>query len=148
HKLRLERHPEDYKPNIRKLLEEGLACSAADYADTKAHQASLREQTEATLADGTILLTPATTGPAPDAATTGNPAFNSPWSYTGLPTVSIPAGWSPEGLPLSIQLVGARDEESKLFAAAEWCERVLEFERREPPASGGVDPGRDKPGGS
>ena len=108
HKLRLERHPDDYQPNIRKpLLEEGLACSATHYADTKAHQAALQEQTQAMLADGTILLTPAATGPAPDAATTGNPAFNSPWSYTGLPTVSLPTGQFVEGLPLAIQTRGS-----------------------------------------
>ena len=54
---------------------------------------------------------------------TGNPAFNSPWSYTGMPTISIPAGWSSEGLPLAIQLVGAPDEEAKLVAAAQSASR-------------------------
>jgi Asp-tRNA(Asn)/Glu-tRNA(Gln) amidotransferase A subunit family amidase len=125
HRLRLERHPEDYKPNIRQLLEEGLACSATDYADTKAHQLKLQEQTQALLADGTILLTPAATGPAPDAATTGNPAFNSPWSYTGLPTVSLPTGQFVEGLPLSIQLVGGRGSEARLIEVGQWCEQAL-----------------------
>ena len=111
HKSRLERHPEDYKPNIRKLLEEGLACPATYYAETKAHQHKLQEETQAMLADDTILLTPATLDPAPDAATTGNPAFNSPWSYTGMPTVSFPTGQFVDGLPLAIQLVGGRDSE-------------------------------------
>ena len=35
-------------------------------------------------------ITPATVSTAPDPSTTGDPAFNSPWSYTGLPTVSFP----------------------------------------------------------
>jgi aspartyl-tRNA(Asn)/glutamyl-tRNA(Gln) amidotransferase subunit A len=125
HKVRLERHPEDYKPNIRQLLEEGLACSATDYADTKAHQRTLQEQTQALLADGTILLTPATTDPAPDAATTGNPAFNSPWSYTGLPTVCLPTGQFVDGLPLSIQLVGGRGSEARLIEVGQWCEQAI-----------------------
>jgi aspartyl-tRNA(Asn)/glutamyl-tRNA(Gln) amidotransferase subunit A len=128
HKLRLERHPGDYKPNIRTLLEEGLACSATHYADTKAHQANLQEQTQAILADGTILLTPAATGPAPDAATTGNPAFNSPWSYTGLPTVSLPTGQFVDGLPLAVQLVGARGSEMQLLEVGRWCEQALGVE--------------------
>jgi len=125
HKLRLERHPDDYKPKIRQLLEEGLACSAADYAATKEHQRKLTDDTQALLAGGTILLTPATTGPAPDAGTTGNPAFNSPWSYVGLPTVSFPTGQFVDGLPLAIQLAGARGSESRLLDVAEWCERAL-----------------------
>ena len=80
------------------------------------------------------LLTPATTGPAPDMATTGDPIFNSPWSFTGLPTVSLPAGRNPEGMPLGIQLVGRPWDEAELLAAAAWCEEVLGFARIEPPA--------------
>jgi len=79
------------------------------------------------------LLTPATTGPAPDAATTGDPAFNSPWSFTGLPTVSLPAGRDAEGMPLAIQLVGRPWSEAELLTAAAWCEQMLGFERIEPP---------------
>ena len=79
------------------------------------------------------LLTPATTGPAPDASTTGNPAFNSPWSYTGLPSVSFPSGWSEEGLPLALQVVGRPWGEAELFVTAAWCEDRLEVERRTPP---------------
>jgi Asp-tRNA(Asn)/Glu-tRNA(Gln) amidotransferase A subunit family amidase len=77
------------------------------------------------LADGTILLTPATTSAAPDAATTGDPAFNSPWSYTGLPTVSFPTGQFVDGLPMAIQLVGCRGSEANLLAVGQWCEKAL-----------------------
>jgi aspartyl-tRNA(Asn)/glutamyl-tRNA(Gln) amidotransferase subunit A len=80
-----------------------------------------------------VLLTPATRGPAPDPSTTGDPAFNSPWSYTGLPTVSMPAGRTPDGLPLAIQLVGRPWAEADLLAAAAWCEDALAFPRTEPP---------------
>jgi aspartyl-tRNA(Asn)/glutamyl-tRNA(Gln) amidotransferase subunit A len=79
------------------------------------------------------LLTPATTGVPPDAGTTGDPAFNSPWSYTGLPTVSFLAGWTPDGLPLAVQLVGRPWAEAGLLAAAAWCEARLGVEKREPP---------------
>jgi aspartyl-tRNA(Asn)/glutamyl-tRNA(Gln) amidotransferase subunit A len=78
-----------------------------------------------------VLLTPATPGPAPDASTTGDPAFNAPWSYTGLPTVSFLAGWT-GGLPLALQLVGPAWGEAELLAAAVWCEEALAAERREP----------------
>jgi Asp-tRNA(Asn)/Glu-tRNA(Gln) amidotransferase A subunit family amidase len=125
HESRLRRHPDDYQPNIRKLLEEGLACPAPEYARCKEHQHLLQTDARNWFVNVDVLLTPATTGPAPDAATTGDPAFNSPWSYTGLPTVSVPAGRSPDGLPLSIQLVGKPFEERALLTAAAWCEKVL-----------------------
>ncbi len=125
HELRLRKHPEDYGPNITKLLEEGLACSATQYARAKEHQERLGSEIGDLLLPFKIFLCPATTGPAPDRGTTGDPAFNSPWSYTGLPTVSFPVGISDDGLPLAIQLVGNDRDEVKLFQAAAWCENVF-----------------------
>jgi aspartyl-tRNA(Asn)/glutamyl-tRNA(Gln) amidotransferase subunit A len=134
HEERLRRHPEDYDPCIRGLLEEGLACPAPEYARCKEHQSRLRQEVLGCLRGVDALLTPATTTPAPDAGTTGDPAFNSPWSYTGLPTVSVPVARSAEGLPLALQLVGRPWEEGTLFAAGAWCEEEVGF-FGEPPLS-------------
>jgi aspartyl-tRNA(Asn)/glutamyl-tRNA(Gln) amidotransferase subunit A len=133
HQRRLRRHPEDYLPKIRSLLEEGIACPAAEYARCKEHQAGLSQQMENCVQSIDALLLPATTSPAPDVATTGDPAFNSPWSYTGMPSVSIPAGWTDDGLPLAIQLIGRKFGEAKLISIAAWCEAALDIDRREPP---------------
>jgi len=134
HGKRLLRHPEDYLPNITKLLNEGLACPAPEYARCKEHQQELRNGANQWFDGLDVLLTPATTDPAPDRATTGDPAFNSPWSFTGVPTVSIPAGRSPHGLPLSIQLVGRCHDERTVLAAAAWCEKVLGLPLQDPPS--------------
>jgi aspartyl-tRNA(Asn)/glutamyl-tRNA(Gln) amidotransferase subunit A len=127
HEERLRRHPEDYPPRITSLLEEGLACPAPEYARTREHQALLSTAMRACLQTVDALLCPATTGPAPAIDTTGDPAFNSPWSYVGLPTVSLPAALSPERLPVAIQLVGRAFGEGPLLAAAAWCEEVLQW---------------------
>jgi Asp-tRNA(Asn)/Glu-tRNA(Gln) amidotransferase A subunit family amidase len=132
HGSRLSRHPEDYAPKIRALLEEGLACPAPEYARCKELQQQLAREMLACFDGIDALLTPATTGPAPDAATTGDPAFNSPWSFTGLPTVSLPAGRDNDGMPLAIQLVGRPWDEAGLLAAAAWCEPVLAFQKTLP----------------
>ena len=84
------------------------------------------------------LLVPATTGPAPDAGTTGNPAFNSPWSYIGFPAVSLPSAWTSDGLPLAIQLVDVPWSEAELLAVSAWCEGTLRVEQREPPLENGI----------
>ena len=131
HETRLRRHPEDYPPCIRQLLEEGLSCSAVEYQRTRSHRDHLEAEMENMLGKTDVLLTPATTGLAPDAATTGDPAFNSPWSYTGLPTVSLPCAWTADGLPLALQLVGKRWSEDRLLSYAAWCERAIGFEARE-----------------
>lgn len=133
HQPRLSKHPEDYLPRIRSLLEEGLACPAPEYARCLEHKQRLTESFCCGFPDVDILLTPATIGPAPPADTTGNPAFNSPWSYTGSPTVSMPTGQFQAGLPLAIQLVGPHGHESELLAAAAWCEQALGVAPLTPP---------------
>jgi Asp-tRNA(Asn)/Glu-tRNA(Gln) amidotransferase A subunit family amidase len=125
HEVRLRRHPEDYGPNIKQLLEEGVACPAPEYARTKQHQEDLTDAMRSLFASGMVLICPATTGPAPLADTTGDPAFNSPWSYTGMPTISIQTGYFVDGLPLALQLVAARGREYLLFGVAAWCEKRL-----------------------
>ena len=99
HEARLRQHPDDYGPQLTTLLQEGLACPAPEYVRTLAHRRRLVEEFSACFEGVDAVLVPATTSPAPSPETTGDPAFNSPWSYTGFPSVSIPSGWFPEGLP-------------------------------------------------
>jgi aspartyl-tRNA(Asn)/glutamyl-tRNA(Gln) amidotransferase subunit A len=130
HGARLARHPDDYPPNITALLRDGLNTPAPAYANCKVHQARTSALCDNLFDHFDALLTPATTGSAPEVGTTGNPVFNSPWSYTGLPTVSLPFAWGPDGLPLALQLVGPRFNEGQLFAVAARWESDIGFTRR------------------
>lgn len=134
HEQRLKRHPEDYPREITSLLNEGLATSATDYVRAVHHKDITADALVEQLELGKIhaFLTPATIGAAPSAATTGDPVMNSPWSYTGLPVVSFSVGWSPDGLPLCVQLTGDRFCEQELLRWALWCERAIGFEKQEP----------------
>ena len=133
HESRLRRHPEDYGPNITALLNEGLAYSGIEFGRCLEHQAELSREMRLLIEGFDALVTPATTGPAPDLSTTGDPAFNSPWSYVGLPTVSFPTGQDADGMPLAIQLVGKEFKEETLFETALWCEKALACDLGEPP---------------
>lgn len=136
HGERLRRYPEDYAPNIQKLLEIGLSCPAPEYARCKQAQLEFVDMIAYYFQDLDALWTPSATGPAPTRETTGNPIFNAPWSFLGLPTIGLPAGFSPERLPLAIQLVGSRGEDEKLFQVASWCEEQLGWELQMPPCCG------------
>jgi aspartyl-tRNA(Asn)/glutamyl-tRNA(Gln) amidotransferase subunit A len=135
HGERLRRHPDDYPSLMTSLLGEGLRCPAPEYARCKAHQEQLRRDMLPCLEEVDALLTPSALGPAPDAATTGDGAFNAPWSYVGYPTVTVPAARTPEGLPLAVQLAGRPWAEGELFVTAAWCEEALAFEPGEPAAA-------------
>ena len=125
-----------YGPAIATVLDEALSVSAIDYSAALAGQFRFRREMLATLAGFDALLTPATDTTAPTPETTGNPRFNSPWSYSGLPTVSIPCGLADDGLPVALQFIGRSFDDARLFAAAAWCERVLDF-RGVPPILAG-----------
>ena len=126
HRARFREHREDYGPCVASLIEEGLATRPEDYSTSKTHQQALTAAMAALFQDSIdALLTPAATGPAPDVATTGDPCMNSPWSYTGLPTVSFPIGLSTDQLPLAIQVAGPHRLDWQLLNVAEACERVL-----------------------
>jgi aspartyl-tRNA(Asn)/glutamyl-tRNA(Gln) amidotransferase subunit A len=127
HEHRFRRHPEDYPPCISALIQEGLDTPATEYVRALHLKDiltdSLVEQLE--LSEAHAFLVPATLGPPPPAETTGDPAFNSPWSFTGLPAVSFPITWTDDGLPLCAQLIGNRFHEEELLRWAAWCEQVI-----------------------
>lgn len=118
HEARFRKHPEDYPPRITSLITEGLNTSALTYRQARALQEALQTTVRHNSPLPSVLMMPATPGPAPDASTTGPPVFNSPWSFTGLPVVGIPFDMA-GGLPLALQLVGRawRDAELIRFAA-------------------------------
>jgi Asp-tRNA(Asn)/Glu-tRNA(Gln) amidotransferase A subunit family amidase len=131
HAERLARHPLDYPPNITKLIEHGLSTSAPHFARIKNHLVQFRDDIERIFVESwKTLVTPATTGPAPGIETTGDPAFNAPWSYSGLPTVSLPVAWSKDGLPMSVQLTGDHWCENDLLTVAAMLEEAAGFTPR------------------
>jgi amidase len=55
------------------------------------------------------------------------------WNVTGQPAAAVPAGFTSDGLPLSVQLVARRDDEATLFTLAAQLERQRGWPDRHPP---------------
>jgi aspartyl-tRNA(Asn)/glutamyl-tRNA(Gln) amidotransferase subunit A len=120
-----------YRPSIKDLIERGLATSDANYEQARAYVESLRAALGAILRDMDAILLPTAPGPAPaDLTTTGPGIFCGPASFTGLPSISLPSGLAPDGMPFSVQLIGPAYGESQLLKAAAWIEAVLDFHER------------------
>jgi Asp-tRNA(Asn)/Glu-tRNA(Gln) amidotransferase A subunit family amidase len=118
----------EYGRQIAALMDEALVTPAIDYAEALAHRERFKRDIEALVAGYDGLLTPATTTTAPTPETTGDPRFNAPWSYVGLPTVCFPCDVAGDGLPLGLQLIGRRWGEGPLLATARWCEQQIGFD--------------------
>jgi amidase len=93
-----------------------------------------------------VLITPTSAGPPlPIGATAGLGSratqqviagacpYSWPWNVLGWPGVSIPAGLTPEGLPVGAQLLGPANSETLLLALAAQLERVERWHERVPP---------------
>ena len=127
HAERFEKNAQKFGPNIRELIQEGLLLPAVAYADARQHQLAFRAAMRSVFNNVDILLTPATPTPAPSGlSSTGDPAFNAPWSHAGLPTIVLPVTLS-DGLPCGIQLIGPEWREDHLLQMAHWCETHLGY---------------------
>ena len=105
---------------MRKLLAHGKSVSAADYlgalAKASRYAASLAEIFD----ECDAIITPAAPGIAPKGlSATGDPAFCTLWTLTGLPALSLPLLAGEGGLPLGVQLVGAPGRDARLLRTAD-----------------------------
>jgi amidase len=102
--------------------------------------------TEQLFADVDVLLTPAMPTPADRAdhfrphqplraalRSSARTAYTTPWNVAGFPAASVPAGFTPEGLPLAVQLVALPGAERLLIALASQLQRADDWTVRRPP---------------
>ncbi len=58
-----------------------------------------------------------------------------PWNHLGNPAMAVPAGFAPDGMPLSIQVIGRRGDEATLLSLAAQIEAERPWADRRPPIS-------------
>jgi aspartyl-tRNA(Asn)/glutamyl-tRNA(Gln) amidotransferase subunit A len=138
------RQADAYRPRIRAGIEIGLCIPADVYLRAQRIRRRARQDVASLLVRYDALVMPSALGPAPDRTTTGDAAFNGPWTGLGVPTVSVPTGLAAGGLPLGTQLIGAPFGEVRLLDAARWVEAVIGFAAV--PAIGAEPPGTGRAG--
>ncbi|HEY7609981.1 MAG TPA: amidase [Alphaproteobacteria bacterium] len=127
HNLRreFERGREKLSPATQQAIERGRAITAKDYLAALALARDLAAEIEDITFAYDAILTPAAPGPAPVGQATGNPAFSTLWTLTGVPAVSLPLLADANGLPMGVQLVSRRGDDARLLRTARWLVSAL-----------------------
>ncbi|MDP9194245.1 MAG: Asp-tRNA(Asn)/Glu-tRNA(Gln) amidotransferase subunit GatA [Acidobacteriota bacterium] len=112
----------------------------AYYGRAQRVRAKLRHEMSEALRRVDYLVTPTTPEPAfKIGAKTDDPLsmylsdiFTAPANLVGVPAIAVPSGFSKEGLPLSLQIMGPHFGERSLFRAASFFEKETGYWRRKP----------------
>jgi amidase len=126
-----QRHRELIREPLRGMLDEGAAMPVSEYDVAYGRLRECSARLDTVFHDVDALLVPAAPGEAPGVATTGDPIFNRVWSALGVPTVTVPAGLGPSGMPLGVQIVGPPRHDARVLACAAWVEKALAPAERE-----------------
>jgi aspartyl-tRNA(Asn)/glutamyl-tRNA(Gln) amidotransferase subunit A len=144
----LKERPHELQPVVRARLEVGLHIAAFDYLQSLRLRARLaREFIDAVFADVDVLVIPTIPEPPPPLAeVTEVPVgeviarmarfsrLTRPFNGLGLPALSVPCGFSADGLPLGLQIIGRPfDEATVLRVGRAWEQAAGEIMARRPP---------------
>ncbi|MQF96205.1 MAG: Asp-tRNA(Asn)/Glu-tRNA(Gln) amidotransferase subunit GatA [SAR202 cluster bacterium] len=139
HEPNLKTRPQDFGEIVRGRFRVGGMLSAGDYLQAqRCRQWSKREFAEA-LRKVDFFLTPTMTAPAaafegydPTATIRGR-SFTAPFNVTGLPAISVPAGFTAAGLPVGMQIAGRPFDEPGVIQAAYTYQEHARWRDQRPP---------------
>jgi len=124
-----------YSPPIRERLLEGAKVTAAAYIGARREMERWRREIGGVFADVDLIVTPTlpvkpvTVGTVSDLSLIRN---TSAFDVFGLPTISIPCGFSTEGLPIGLQITGRYLDESTVFLLAHAYEQAAGWFKHSP----------------
>ena len=143
---RLHEHPDAFKDTLKQEIEDGLRLTGTDLARAEVAHGQLWRRFQAFLEKYEYFILPTTQLPAfdinlPYPTEIAGVKFNSyiDWmkscwyiSATGNPAASVPCGFTPEGLPVGIQIVGRNREDFSVLQMAHAFEEATGFGKRRP----------------
>jgi aspartyl-tRNA(Asn)/glutamyl-tRNA(Gln) amidotransferase subunit A len=140
-----------YQLPTRRSLEQWAKLPAVDYVLARREIDQLRQEASKIFTGVDLLVTPTvkiqprtieesikraeSERPFPP-----EPGDTSAFNVLGLPAISVPCGFTKAGLPIGLQIVGARFDEARVLAMAHAYERATEWHKRRPrlPGDGGT----------
>jgi len=145
HKRWLIERPQDYGPQVLMRLQNGLAIPGVSYLEAMRWRGPALAAYLAAVAGTDAVIVPGAPVPAPTLAESdvGNgpdaeaviqrlTRFTRPVNYLGLPSLAIPSGFTKNGLPVGMQLIGRSFDEAMLLRIGAAFQRATDFHERVP----------------
>jgi aspartyl-tRNA(Asn)/glutamyl-tRNA(Gln) amidotransferase subunit A len=136
HSAWIAESPEKYQAATRNALERYKEAKATEYVRARRQVETLRRDIRSIFANVDLLITPTMKTPPP---LLGSPAAagaggnnNVAFDIFGLPTISIPCGFTASGLPIGLQIAGAHFAEPTVLALASAYEQATDWHTRRP----------------
>lgn len=158
HQRTVAEHPEGLSEAFRSRVARGLEVPVTSYVAALHARQEFRRALASSVADDALLLLPSSPYPAyplTDPMATGSGRVNrdigqctGPFNVAGTPAVTLPCGFTRDGLPVGVQLVGPWGDEAMILRAALAYERATEWWRMWPPLARNMtasSPPLDKP---
>ncbi len=107
--------------SLRNQLARGREIRVLDYQRAVARIPHLVSGFDEMFERCDAIITPSAAGTAPKGLdSTGDPSFCTLWTLCGMPAINLPLMQGSNGLPLGVQLVGARHNDARLLRTARW----------------------------
>jgi len=139
HRERLKEHPDWFGADVRQRLELGAGYSTAEYILARRTQAETRRKLEALFDeyDGLLLPTTPITAPVLEGEDALERArvltrFTSPFNLSGMPALTVPCGFSSEGLPIGLQIISRAWNEAGVLRAGYAYQQATEWHLKKP----------------
>ncbi|HEY2592448.1 MAG TPA: amidase, partial [Chloroflexota bacterium] len=122
----------------------GALFSGPDYVQAQRFRYYFKRAVAAVMADLDALITPTSTAPAEKRDQLDmtkrlmGVSFTGMWNLIGLPALALPCGFSSDGLPLSMQIVGKPFDEATVLRTGDAYQRAVDWQLRVPPMAQAV----------
>lgn len=140
HRERMKEHPDWFGADVRQRLEIGAAFTSTEYILARRTQAEVRRKCESLLNVYDTLILPTTPIPAPvlegeDALERARQLtrFTAPFNLTGLPALSVPCGFTKDGLPIGLQIVSRAWNETGVLRTGFAYQKATDWHTHRPP---------------
>jgi aspartyl-tRNA(Asn)/glutamyl-tRNA(Gln) amidotransferase subunit A len=140
HRERMKEHPDWFGADVRQRLETGAAFTSSEYILARRTQAEVKRRCELLLNLYDVLILPTTPISAP--VLEGENAverarqltrFTAPFNLTGLPALSVPCGFTKDGLPIGLQIVSRAWNEAGVLRTGYAFQQATEWHTQKCP---------------